>query len=180
MKKLCALLLVFTVLLTVFVHAAEDTVFTVQEGGKTFVVDTAAGTITQGGNVYTYVREGDMVTFTYPDGETYWWKTHAHGGAGGWSEGFRQGAYPDGSTLFDVLQQAVPAKTNQISIDFGNVLAAILIAAFGLWSAISPQSVWYLNHGWRFKDAEPSDAALTITRMGGVLALLLAVGILFL
>ena len=58
-------------------------------------------------------------------------------------------------------------------------MAAILIAAFGLWGAISPQSVWYLNHGWRFKDAEPSDAALTITRMGGVLALLLAVGILF-
>lgn len=120
-----------------------------------------------------------MVTFTYPDGETYWWKTHAHGGFGGWSNGFHQGEYPEGSTLFDVLQQATSKGTNKSSIDLGNIFVAILVASLGLWSTISPQSVWYLNHGWRYKDAEPSDAALVITRMGGVIALLLAAVILF-
>ena len=37
-----------------------------------------------------------------------------------------------------------------------------------------PQAAWYLETGWKIKDAEPSDAALTWNRVGGVVALIIA------
>lgn len=38
----------------------------------------------------------------------------------------------------------------------------------GLIAAISPYSAWYLSHGWRFKNAEPSDLALSTERIVGI------------
>lgn len=38
----------------------------------------------------------------------------------------------------------------------------------GLFAAISPYSAWYLSYGWRFKDAEPSELALSTERIVGI------------
>ena len=38
---------------------------------------------------------------------------------------------------------------------------------------IRPRAAWALSYGWRFKDAEPSEAALVVNRVcGGALVLL--------
>ncbi len=47
------------------------------------------------------------------------------------------------------------------------VVGLILMAA-GALGAISPYSAWYLSTGWKFKDAEPSEAALLMNRLGGI------------
>ena len=52
--------------------------------------------------------------------------------------------------------------------------------ALGLFHLISPHTAWYLSHGWRFKDAEPSDLALALNRMGGGIALLIGLLLVFL
>ncbi len=51
----------------------------------------------------------------------------------------------------------------------------ILLMIIGLFNLISPQTGWYLSYGWRFKDAEPSDAALVMARIGGGIAILIGV-----
>jgi len=59
------------------------------------------------------------------------------------------------------------------------MIAAKLLIVIGLWNVISPQSAWYFNYGWRFKDAEPSDEALSVGRFGGAVALFIGIVIQF-
>jgi len=47
------------------------------------------------------------------------------------------------------------------------VVGLILMVA-GALGAISPYSAWYLSTGWKFKDTEPSEAALLMNRLGGI------------
>ncbi|HEY2839858.1 MAG TPA: DUF6199 family natural product biosynthesis protein [Pirellulales bacterium] len=51
------------------------------------------------------------------------------------------------------------------------ILSLGLIAC--LLSVISPRTVWYLRYGWRYKNAEPSDLSLVVTRISGVLGIVL-------
>ncbi|MBO5253428.1 MAG: hypothetical protein J6C51_05740 [Clostridia bacterium] len=55
------------------------------------------------------------------------------------------------------------------------MLAVVLLIALGLFAVLSPQTVWYLEYGWRFKDAEPSNLALTLNRIGGIVSIALGV-----
>lgn len=41
-----------------------------------------------------------------------------------------------------------------------NILVGLILIVSGLIGAISPETGWHLSYGWRYKDAEPSDAAL--------------------
>lgn len=47
-------------------------------------------------------------------------------------------------------------------------VVGLLLMAAGALGAISPYSAWYLSTGWKFKDAEPSEAALLMNRLGGI------------
>ena len=49
----------------------------------------------------------------------------------------------------------------------------LLLWAIGLFNVLAPRAAWYLSYGWRFKDAEPSDAALMMARIGGVIAIII-------
>ena len=52
----------------------------------------------------------------------------------------------------------------------GNPLLGLLAIAVGIFNLAVPRTAWYLSYGWRFKDAEPSDAALALGRLGGGIA----------
>ena len=54
------------------------------------------------------------------------------------------------------------------------VVIVALIVVF-LWSVISPRSQWRVLQSWTFRDAdanEPSDAAYTLTRIAGVVVII--------
>ncbi len=55
------------------------------------------------------------------------------------------------------------------------MIFGLLFIVIGLINAISPATGWYLSYGWRYKDAEPSDAALILGRIGGVLGIIVGV-----
>lgn len=48
----------------------------------------------------------------------------------------------------------------------------------GVVSILLPEAMWQLYEGWEFKDAEPSDLALVMHRIGGGLLIVMAVLIL--
>jgi hypothetical protein len=56
----------------------------------------------------------------------------------------------------------------EITIEF---LYIVILIILGLISVLSPETAWHMSHGWRFKDAEPSDLSLTINKIIGTLAL---------
>ncbi|WMT40158.1 hypothetical protein RE628_23205 [Paenibacillus sp. D2_2] len=49
------------------------------------------------------------------------------------------------------------------------VLIAVLCVILGAISVIFPGPIWYLSYGWRYRDMDPSRAALMTQRVGGIL-----------
>jgi hypothetical protein len=52
---------------------------------------------------------------------------------------------------------------------------AFLLLAVGALLAFVPWAAWMLAYGWRFEDAEPSDSALTATRILGVTLIVIGI-----
>ncbi|PTX95184.1 hypothetical protein DB345_12920 [Spartobacteria bacterium LR76] len=52
----------------------------------------------------------------------------------------------------------------------------LLLGVIGLFF---PKAIWWLREGWKFRDAEPSNTALIITRIGSLLATGMAVALLY-
>lgn len=59
-----------------------------------------------------------------------------------------------------------------------SIFGFLLLIVGGL-SAISPETAWQLNMGWKFKDAEPSDAYLLYTRIVGIVSCLIGLVLIF-
>ncbi|MBE6036869.1 MAG: hypothetical protein E7223_04500 [Clostridiales bacterium] len=59
------------------------------------------------------------------------------------------------------------------------MLIGAIFLIIGLVNVINPEIGWQLTTGWRFRDAEPSDAALVWGRIGGVLFILVGLRLLF-
>lgn len=149
--------------------------YTVTNNGTVFTVDTENSTISDGQHIYTYEVSGSQVTITYPDGSTYYWTWTGNIGYGGWSEDYDPETYADGGMLIDTLS----IEDSKSGSGGGRVLAGLLLIAIGLWYTLSPYSAWYLSYGWRYKDAEPSSAALTVSRISGIVVILFGIVIMF-
>lgn len=57
-------------------------------------------------------------------------------------------------------------------------VVSFLLIVMGIFQLVSPQTAWYLSYGWRYKNAEPSDIALVMERMGGVVEIIVGIIIL--
>ena len=174
MQRIAVFLLCLLLTVSVCGCSEEVTVYTVEEDGITFEVNTESGTLSDGTNTYRYEFSGDSdkygIEIRYPNGSTYYWSQSGTSGHGGWSDDYDAELYVDGGTLCDVILQKAPAPSGS-----SDILAVVLLIALGLFAVLSPQTVWYLEYGWRFKDAEPSGLALTMNRIGGVVSIALGV-----
>ena len=142
--------------------------------GETYLVDPAAGTLSDGANTYAYSFSGDATSYrvdiTYPDDSTYWFTMDAGHGSGGWSDNYDRERYVDGETLCAVLVQTAPEPERNRPI-----WLILLLLVVGVFNLAAPRAAWYAEWGWRIKDAEPSDRALVAHRISGVFALVVAV-----
>ena len=90
-------------------------------------------------------------------------------GFGGWSDDYDETSYIEGS----VLQKAVISKIPEPQ-EPKNVLLIVVLIAVGIFNLFFPQTSWYLGYGWRYRNAEPSEAALALNRIGGGVAVAVA------
>lgn len=127
-----------------------------------FTIDTEARTITKDEDVYHYSLSGDTVRFIYPNSAVYRWTYLDMGGCDGGTDDYAPIRYAKGDTLLDLLDVKPPRTAGG-----GNGFAGILLAFLGSLNLLAPRVSWYLRYGWRFKDAEPSDAALVFTHISG-------------
>ncbi len=134
----------------------------------------SAGTVQTDKGTYTFAwdRSGDL-KITYPDGTGFTYRQTGNVGSGLASPTFdpESKGYISGMSMVWGIERAIdemrPARK-----DGPNPLLAIFLLAVGAWYTFAPRSAWYLSYGWRFRDAEPSDAALAVQVCGGVVALL--------
>lgn len=169
-------LMLFTVLCLLLLAACgadtgDPNVYDVEYGGKTYTVDLINQTISVDGYTCSFHVTGNeydrRFTVTYPNGATY----SGAGWAGSHSDDFDPEQYVSGDTLWNVLEQDRPG-TRQNSNHAG---LGILLLIFGVIEAVFPQGSWWLSHGWRYKNAEPSDLALGLGRAAGILMIVIGV-----
>lgn len=183
MKLRCVLSVILLLLCLLGGCAGKNapTTYTVEYEGISYRVDTQAGTLSDGIHTYQFTFTGDTASYsvdiTYPDGSSYWFRMDNGHGGGGWSDNYDENRYTDGDTLCEVLRQQAPAPKRDASL---TVVAVLLLVAVGLFNLLAPRKAWYVEYGWRFKDAEPSDTALAFQRAAGIVALAIALFLLFL
>ena len=184
MKKRVSIFVLAALLILGLCACAEKTgtdsyaPYTVEYNHTVYTVtpaDGTMGTISDGTDTYSYQYEprigGYRVKFTYPDGETYTWTDDGNSMSGTTSPGFDFEKYPDGWTLSDILLQSSSVKNARKTEK--NVGLILLLLIVGAVNTIWPQAAWFLEMGWKIKDAEPSDAALGWNRVVGVVALII-------
>ena len=179
-SKLLFLCLALALLLCACGQTAETpgNTRTVSVNGTDYTVDETAGTISDGANVYAFSVEyrasGSRVSFTYPDGSSWWHETKTNTEVGGWSDDYapEEHGYAEGEVLYGVL---TGGSTGAREKSGPNPLLVLLLIAVGAWGTASPRSMWFVEHGWRYKGAEPSEMALSANRLTGIVCLLIGI-----
>lgn len=176
MKRILILFLLAAVLLCGC--APKETVYTatVNRNGidYDFTVDTENGTVSDGQHTYSYTVRGNTTTVTYPNGARYYWTQSGMSAVIGWDDNYAPDTYTDGDLLSDVLSESAPREKQ------GNIPTGLLLIALGAFDTFFPYAAWYLSRGWWYKNAEPSDAALALARISGVIIMVLGLGFVFL
>ncbi len=152
--------------------------YDVTHNGKTYTVDREQGTVSCDGVVYRFAISGGGgnsvdLDITYPDGSRYYWTKDESFGHGGWSGDYDPEAsgYAPGEVLWDVLSLDAAGQGHSGP----SPVLAVLLLALGAFQTIWPRTAWMLGYGWHFKDAEPSELALTVNRTVGVLLIIVGI-----
>ena len=141
-------------------------------------IDPEAKTLTCGGNVYAYeisaTKNATTTTIRYPNGATYYLSSHGITSNSGWSNDYDESRYIPGDALISLLEREYPQEKK------GTPFLGLVCIALGIWGIAKPESLWYLGHGWRYRNAEPSDAALVMERLTGGLGIIVGLLLIFL
>ena len=187
MKRTIAMLALVFAAMLLFAGCKKEplpTVYTVYSYGAPYTIDTQSRTISDGTYTYgyEYAASGSSVSFTYPDGNVYsaGIQSANSSGAGGVSAGSVSADYDYSSGYTDPLSLCYaltsPRETKRAASSGSNhPFVALLLCGVGIFNLAAPKASWYLSYGWRFKDAEPSDAAITLSRIGGGIAVVIGV-----
>ena len=179
MKKVLVLLFSLMVTLALCACSNSDTnaAYTIERDGKIFEINAKDGIIFDGTYTYEYKLSGTSSSYdldiTYPNGAAYSWSQDGTMGCGGWSDDYNEELYVSGSTLRDVIER-VPKATNPTKF-----FSVMLLIVLGTFDAIFPKISWLLAYGWRYKNAEPSDIALGLIRVAGIIAIIIGIVMIF-
>ncbi len=60
-----------------------------------------------------------------------------------------------------------------------NVFIGFILIIVGILNIAFPKAMWMISDGWKFRDAEPSDAAIAMHRFGGVVGIFIGIVAIF-
>ena len=180
MKRIALLFLTVLLAFSLTACASSEVSYESTYEKDGFTIDMEACTITKGEDVYHYTLSGggntSGITITYPNGAKYYFTWSGNVGSGGWTDDYDPERYVDGDTLSDLVSFEPPRSERSRG---GNPLFGLICIALGLFNAIAPETAWYLDWGWHYKNADPSDAALFFERLGGIVAVIIGVILMF-
>jgi hypothetical protein len=180
-KRIGLLLLSLVLIFSLSACSLKPTRYNVEYDGKTYKVDTLRRTVSDGTNTYEYSHfEGSLgrsFSINYPNGSRYYVSMNEGGGVlqeqkpDLWKTG-----YLSPSALRTIISSDVP---NQIESNIWQWIIGLTSIGLGLIMMVKPRSVWYLEYGWKFKNAEPSDMALGANCLSGFVMVICGVILLF-
>lgn len=167
--------LILLLLLALVLSACGDrtTIHLVEYDNHLLTLDTANDTITEGDTVYRYEISdwGGSTRYTifYPDGASYSMAWSDGIGGGGGDELYYAESRLDGGGLIDIVTKYEKQTQKQ---EPANIGVGLLVILLGIFYAAAPYAAWYIGHGWRFENAEPSELYLAMLRIGGIILII--------
>ena len=167
MKKVILVFMCMLTLLSLCACAKVKDNYTVRVWGEKLEVNSVRHTISDGTHTYRYKEiygtdDPEFVIY-YPNGTTYDSLDNRYNGT-------FDGSYVAGDTLYSAIKKGISTTINP-----SKLLVCLVCIVCGLIGIISPYTAWKMSIGWRFRDAEPSELALSMERLGGVIAIALGV-----
>ena len=171
MKKITVIILCLVLLLSLVgcgrEKMPESNIKTVSKNGTVYTIDTEKCIIQDSQFTYSYSFGTKSKTIKYPDGQTYTWNESNGMITGTTSLDFDYSAHVDPLILLEVIEDAYHTnnKTTHENVGIGLILLII-----GIVDAVWSEKIWFLNWGWRYKNVEPSELAIGVYRVGGIIA----------
>ena len=78
------------------------------------------------------------------------------------------------SHLVDFVSSGIEAIKTNAPLSY--LIKALGLLVGGLLCLCTPYLVFYLLHGWKYKNVEPSDAFYTVTKIAGIICVIVSVG----
>ena len=132
-------------------------------------------TQTEEEDVYHYTYEDGDITISYPNGATYWESASANGAIGGWNGDYDTERYIDGMILAQQLNLAYQNSGKNWDEVVLTGLLCLVLAGLGLVDVMHPELFYELRYRWRFKNVEPTELALTMSRVSGIAIIVISV-----
>ena len=111
------------------------------------------------------------VVISYPDGTSYVWEQSDGAAAAGGGPDWRMNTSMMSTEAPFAICCHDAARPSQLRSNYYSGYPC----RPRLFNIIRPRTAWFLDSGWKYKDAEPSDMALSAHVIGGILALVIAV-----
>jgi len=190
MKKNRIFILAITVLLVLSVclllsgctkEAAASMDYLTTVDGQDIIITFPAGTKSEGSissdngkYTFSYFSDGTL-NIIYPNGYEY--SQMSVNGATATSWDYEKTpedlGFISGFSLAWSIDSA--SRTESSNTQTISPLLSVLIVCVGVWFTWKPKSIWWLARGWMFKNVEPSDLALGIYRVLGVIIAIIGI-----
>ncbi|WP_138417129.1 DUF6199 family natural product biosynthesis protein [Aquibacillus sediminis] len=121
--------------------------------------------------------DGYRYEVKFDNGHHYYYEKSGNMGRGGGSLELTDEERNLAEEAINTYEQMNGEATTSTNPSSGNPVG-ILFILFGLLGALSPRTAWYLEIGWKLRDAEPSELALIANRVGGIIASIVGLSIL--
>lgn len=127
--------------------------------------NNSTGTVTANNYTctYEYAKDGRL-KISYPDGSSFTYFNYT-------GYGSPTSTYPNGISLAWAIEDAIESSSKNSNAPNSNFFIGLLIIAVGALNLFGTKRVWWLSHGWKYKDAEPSELALAIYQFSGGLCI---------
>lgn len=133
-------------------------------------------------NEFSYSLTGDYEAYNLsvigPNKERIEFQGGESGSAGRFGDGIDFKILDQVHILENVLVENV-LKPSQSSHNFGSIIVGVFFIGIGILYAINPRFVFDISEGWRYKNLEPSDLALTINRVIGIVIIVIGIIVIF-
>lgn len=174
MKKITVIILYLVLVLSLVgcsrEQIPEHNIKTFSKNGAVYTIDTEKCIIQDNQNTYSYVFGASGTTIIYADGQSFSWKESNGMEISSTSLNFDYSTHVDPLILLEVIKDAYHTN-NKINIEDAGI--GIILLMIGITDAAWPEKIWLLNWGWRYKNAEPSELAIGIYRVGGIIAVVI-------
>ena len=196
MKKIVGFLLLALLIASLVACARTETIYERTVNGETYVINRENDTVTHDGNVYKYMLFGVgtnvssswSLTITYPDGSWYRKDVDSNGyvelGSEQTSDDYDPKKYAKGEDLCYVLEEltlkAASGGGNGLTQEkmIAKVLASLVLISVGVLNLVFPGLFHSLKYRLWVRDAEPTEFAVGMARIAGVIYIVMGISVL--